>query len=264
MLITVPGGELFFEVRGEGPCVIFLHGLLGTHRQVLPLVDPLAERYLVVTPDLRGRGASICRDEAFHTWDRYAEDVLSVMDALGAPSAAVGGSSAGSGVALAAAMKHPARVSGLILVAGVYAGAGVGWIGQQASSITGLMRTGQLIRQEGLDQALETALAADPSLDPETVQTQWRRHDPLSVSAALTGIGLSQPFEDVPDLRGIRVPALIFSGDDHLHPAEVSNIYREHLRGAVDSGLSTKSPLSEMSRAMMRFLDDIDPAASTI
>jgi pimeloyl-ACP methyl ester carboxylesterase len=43
---------------GDGPAVLFIHGLLGSHRNWMHLVDKLDDRHRVLAPDLFGHGAS--------------------------------------------------------------------------------------------------------------------------------------------------------------------------------------------------------------
>src|SRR5436190_671125 len=59
---------LFAVEDGSGPAVVMLHGGLANHRAVLPLVTPLAARYRVIAPDLRGSG----QVEAFATMQAFA------------------------------------------------------------------------------------------------------------------------------------------------------------------------------------------------
>ncbi len=45
---------LFAVEDGDGPVVVMLHGGMANHQAALPLIAPLADRYRIVTPDLRG------------------------------------------------------------------------------------------------------------------------------------------------------------------------------------------------------------------
>jgi haloacetate dehalogenase len=49
----------FVVERGSGPPVLLLHGFPQTHRCWQRVAPRLAETYQVVTPDLRGYGASL-------------------------------------------------------------------------------------------------------------------------------------------------------------------------------------------------------------
>ena len=55
---TLHGHELSYLDSGEGPAVLFIHGLLGSHRNWAHLIDALNTDHRVVAPDLFGHGAS--------------------------------------------------------------------------------------------------------------------------------------------------------------------------------------------------------------
>jgi pimeloyl-ACP methyl ester carboxylesterase len=49
--------RLFAVEDGEGPALVFLHGGLANHQAVLPLVQPLTDRYRVSRPTCVAAGA---------------------------------------------------------------------------------------------------------------------------------------------------------------------------------------------------------------
>jgi pimeloyl-ACP methyl ester carboxylesterase len=79
---SADGTRIAFRASGSGEPVLFVHGSATSGADwafVLPL---LRDRFTVVTMDRRGRGAS--GDGADYAIDREAEDVLAVLDAVGA------------------------------------------------------------------------------------------------------------------------------------------------------------------------------------
>ncbi len=74
----------------------------------------LLSRNFVVRMDARGHGKSEAPDEDY-SLSLLADDALAVMDAAGLKSAAVCGLSLGGMIAMALALKAPARVSSLVL-----------------------------------------------------------------------------------------------------------------------------------------------------
>ena len=101
------GGQLFAVETGQGPPIVMLHGGMASHVACLPLVAPLASRYRILTPDLRGSGMSWYGGPL--TFDQLADDVEALLDHIGADRAVVGGVSAGSGVALRFALRFPKK-----------------------------------------------------------------------------------------------------------------------------------------------------------
>jgi pimeloyl-ACP methyl ester carboxylesterase len=109
------GWTLAFEERGRGPAVLLVHGVLMDRTMFAPQLDALAERYRVITPDLRGHGESEHRAEDYSQWD-LMEDHMALLGHLGVEHAVWGGVSQGGFQSLRAALRHPDRVAGLILI----------------------------------------------------------------------------------------------------------------------------------------------------
>lgn len=109
------GWRLAFEEVGSGPPVLLLHGLLMNHSMFDPQVEALGNRYRFLLPDARGHGASEHRAEPYSQWD-LMEDARALLDHLGVDRAVWGGVSQGGFQALRAALRHPDRVAGLILI----------------------------------------------------------------------------------------------------------------------------------------------------
>ncbi|MGW7367287.1 alpha/beta fold hydrolase [Streptomyces sp. NPDC054841] len=113
-ILDVPGGRLYYEVRGTGPLLLVLGAPMdATH--FVPLADALAGDHTVVTHDPRGIARSVLDDPGQDsTPELRADDVAALLDALGAESADVFGSSGGAVTGLALVARHPARVRTLI------------------------------------------------------------------------------------------------------------------------------------------------------
>lgn len=104
--------DLVFQRRGRGRPLVFLHGATLDHRMWHPQVDALADRFEVVTPDLRGFGQSPAPVGPF----KHCEDVSAVLDELGLRDAIVIGHSIGAFYALELALLRPDVVSGLVSI----------------------------------------------------------------------------------------------------------------------------------------------------
>ena len=114
------GVRLFVKEAGSGPVVLMLHGGMANHQAALPLIAPLADRYRIIAPDLRGSGSSWCASPL--TFNQLGDDVERLLDLIGVDRAVVGGISSGTGVALHFALRRPDRLIGLVVVKLVYAG----------------------------------------------------------------------------------------------------------------------------------------------
>jgi pimeloyl-ACP methyl ester carboxylesterase len=112
---AINGSDLHFVDVGSGPTVIFIHGLLGSHRNWEHLLDALAAERRVVAPDLLGHGAS-AKPMGDYSLSAHAATLRDLMDHLGITSATLVGHSLGGGIAMQFAYLFPDRVDRLVLV----------------------------------------------------------------------------------------------------------------------------------------------------
>jgi len=118
--LTLPGARLAYEVAGDGPPVVLVHGFGLDLRMWDPQVEPLAARFRVVRYDCRGFGASGPFDPAVPY--THADDLLALLDHLAIEDAALVGLSFGGRVVLQTALAAPPRVRGLALLGAVLDG----------------------------------------------------------------------------------------------------------------------------------------------
>jgi pimeloyl-ACP methyl ester carboxylesterase len=101
---------------GSGPAVVFLHGLSGCWQNWLQSIPPLAADHRVIALDLPGFGESPMPAEPI-TVRGYARLVVELLDALGVEEATIVGNSMGGFIGCEMAIRYPARVRRLVLVA---------------------------------------------------------------------------------------------------------------------------------------------------
>lgn len=103
------------DLGGDGPPLLLCHAT-GFHGRVWePVARALADRWHSWAPDLRGHGDSPVPPGTEMRWERFADDVLAVVDALdAAPLAAVGHSKGGAAL-LTAELHRPGTFRGLYL-----------------------------------------------------------------------------------------------------------------------------------------------------
>ena len=131
-----PGARLVYEMAGEGPAVVLIHGFGLDMRMWDPQAGPLAARFRVLRYDCRGFGASGPFDPAVPY--THAGDLIALLDHLGIGDAVVTGLSFGGRVALQAALADPARVRGLALLDAVLDG--VPWDPESARALDEVAR----------------------------------------------------------------------------------------------------------------------------
>jgi pimeloyl-ACP methyl ester carboxylesterase len=115
----VDGVKVFYREAGpaDGPVVLLLHGFPTSSHMFRNLIPTLADRYRVIAPDYPGFGQSDAPDHtAFaYTFGHYADLVDGLLGQLGAKSYAMYVMDYGAPVGYRLALKHPERVTGLIV-----------------------------------------------------------------------------------------------------------------------------------------------------
>ena len=106
--------NLAFETVGSGAPLLVLHGLFGSSTNWRGVARQLADTHTVHSVDLRNHGASPWADSMDYA--EMADDVMQLMDRLALNEAAVLGHSMGGKTAMALALRHPQRVSRLVVV----------------------------------------------------------------------------------------------------------------------------------------------------
>ena len=103
--------------EGIGPPVLAIHGLGGTKGSFLLTAAALADRFRVVAVDLPGFGDSDKPIGAAYDAPFFAHAMIDLLDALELDRADLIGNSLGGRVALEVALRDPARVGRLALLA---------------------------------------------------------------------------------------------------------------------------------------------------
>lgn len=248
------GHELVYDVYGDrGPLLVYLHGLLLDSQSNRALARELASRgNRVVLLDLLGHGRSDKPMRATdYRMDAYAEQVVALLDELGADSAVVGGMSLGANVSLFTAAEHPDRVRGLVIEMPV-----LEWAVPSAA-----MLFVPLLLLVHYGRPLARVLS---SLGQQAPRTPFPLLDslvhgvslpPESMAAVLHGILVGPIAPTLEERAAIDVPALVIGHrHDLLHPFDDA----ENLAAQLRNGrlLMARSPI-ELRRRPERLLSDI-------
>ena len=109
------GLTFHYERAGDGPPLLFISGTGGDLRvQPNVFASPLAKAFDLVAYDQRGLGRTDKPDVPYAMAD-YADDAAALLDHLGWDAALVLGVSFGGMVAQELALRHPTRVTRLVL-----------------------------------------------------------------------------------------------------------------------------------------------------
>ncbi|MGA2124747.1 MAG: alpha/beta hydrolase [Xanthobacteraceae bacterium] len=115
----VDGVDIFYREAGpaDGPVVLLLHGFPTSSHMFRNLIPTLAARYHLIAPDYPGFGLSSAPDHTqfAYTFAHYAELVDGLLGQLDVKRYTMYLMDYGAPVGYRLALKHPQRVSGLIV-----------------------------------------------------------------------------------------------------------------------------------------------------
>ncbi len=115
--LPVEGSRLFYRVLGDGKPIVVLHGGPDfDHHYLVPELDRLADSFLLVYYDQRGRGRSDPVAPETIGIESEIEDLDAVRRHFALDRVALLGHSFGGLLAMEYATRHPERVSHLILM----------------------------------------------------------------------------------------------------------------------------------------------------
>ena len=227
------GHRIEYTEYGAGErWVVLVHGQLMPRRMHQPLARTIAASGAhVVTVDLLGHGRSDRpADPLLYSMTAFGEQVIGLLDHLGADRAVVGGTSLGANVSLEVAVLAPDRVQGLLvempvlhnaLEAGILAFAPVLFVGR----FLPLMVTGIRLASRAVPRGLV------PFWVGVGLDTLDQR--PAAMAATVHGLFFGRVAPSPKERRAIDAPALVVGhARDPIHPAADAEMLAEELVGA--------------------------------
>ena len=254
-MLPVGASRLFVRELGAGLPIVVLHGGPDfDHEYLAPELEVLADRFRVVFYDQRGRGKSFAGEgPADITLAGEMEDLDRVRAWTGAESVALIGHSWGGLLAMEYAIRHPDRVSHLILLNTAPA---------THQDMVALRRELQARRTPG-QSARMAELRSDPvfqagdiaaeaeyyrihfgtTVPPDLLDAVVRR---LRTGATPEGVVAARAIEDalyeqtwdaddydlIPELCTLQIPTLVIRGENDFIPANGVRRIADAIRGA--------------------------------
>ena len=201
----VNGLDMYYEVHGEGPPLLLLHG--GSSSIPEKWISLFETQFQVIAMEQMGHGRTAdVVDRPFHYHD-MAEDTLQLMHHLAIERAVVVGYSDGGIIGLDMAIHHPQRVTKLVV-------------------------TGANARSDGYTaENLEWASSFDPDSEPASkdyarLSPDGPDHWPIFLSR-LKAMWAVEPNFTREELTSIKAPTLIIVGDsDIVMPEHAVEMFR--------------------------------------
>jgi len=218
---TDDGVQLYYEEHGAGTPLLFIHEFAGDHRSWDAQVRHFSRRYRCIVYGARGYPPSaVPSDPEVYGQLRAVEDAVAVLDAAGADTAHVVGNSMGGFTTLHLGLRHPERVTALVV-----GGCGYGAhpdkepkFRAESEAIAVAFETegsASVAEWYGVGPARVQYQGKDPRGHAEHVQVLGE-HDALGAALTMRGVQKSRPslYGLREELSGLDVPVLIVAGDE--------------------------------------------------
>lgn len=216
--ITTDQGILHYEVYGRGRPVILLHGWLGSWGLWQKTMAYLGQYYRTYALDFWGFGESGKQKPTFSV-DDFVSMVDQFMDRLGIISAPLVGHSMGGTVSLAVAIKHPERVSKVVVIGSPIVGSSLALLLKLAGyrSVAFMVFNAMWALRLGLRIAGPVI-----SRDPHFYEMMERDLSRTTLESFLTSIASLRRTDLRPELNQITIPAMGMYGDKDVivHPKQ--------------------------------------------
>ncbi len=234
------GNGVTVHLRDEGPkdapAIILLHGSNADLHTWEPWVQALKGQYRVIRFDQVGHGLTGPDPKHDYSRDNYVADILEVADALGLKQFVLGGNSMGGKHALAFAVAHPERLTGLVLVDGSggpmikidrkkddEGGSSSGNIGFKIAQTPGInLLVEQITPRSLIAQSLEQSVSVKSVASEAAVTRYWELlRYPGNRRATLKRFGYPYDPLTETEIAAVTTPTLILWGEeDRLIPVE--------------------------------------------
>lgn len=260
--LRVDGTTLRYIDAGRGTPVVFIHGLgASLYAWRKNLTPVMAAGFRVVAFDNRGFGSS---DKPAHGYSNaeYVYLLLGLMDSLRIADAVLVGHSMGGAIAAEAALQHPRRVRGLVLIGAAGLGTREPWLFRVARwPVLGPLMVS--LRGRGLVERLLKAAYADPNkVTASDVDQYYAPVAEAHYGRALRGVLREFRFDALNGrLDAIATPALVLWGEaDRWVPIAVgralaAQLVRSAFLSVPHAGHSVQEEApDEVNRLLIAFL----------
>jgi pimeloyl-ACP methyl ester carboxylesterase len=220
--LTRPDCSIYYEVVGDGPALVFAHGLGGNHLSWWQQVAHFSSRYTCVVFAHRGFAPSspVPGEKAP---DSYADDLAALVAELGLKEFRLVAQSMGGWTSIEYALREPAKVKALVMAStsgtldfrqltGVEAPGIREWIGRAPKVIADL-ESRDILAAHGERMAAEQPAAA-------LLYRQISQLTPANFKAAVRARIMQMRARPPALLAGLPIPVLFLTGqEDCLFPA---------------------------------------------
>ena len=215
--------EAFYEQRGDGPPIGFIHGALSDHTAAEQQLEAFCDAYTAIAYDVRGHGKTANPRNASYSIDRLAEDLHEFVNARGLDRPVLCGVSMGGMITQVYASRYPEQLGGLVL-ADTFTPAFLGRRDRVERTVLMTALIG-LVRLVGYDRSKALLAWFGRKLEGDTTTSLRAEAFPdMDTVAAVNAFQAVLSFHNTDiDLASITVPTLILYGEHE------SSVIRRHV-----------------------------------
>jgi pimeloyl-ACP methyl ester carboxylesterase len=220
--------SMHYEMSGEGEPVVLLHGLGSSVRDWERQVPIFAQRYQVITCDIRGHGRS-SKPPGPYSVAQFTADVTELLHQLQVASAHILGMSMGGMIAFQMAVDYPQLLKSMVLVNSgpelvprTWAEKFAIWQRFVITRLMGMRKMGEVLGQRLFPDPGQAEMA-------QTMADRWAENDKrayLAATKALVGWSV------VKHLGSIDCPTLVISADQDYTPISAKEAYVQQMPNA--------------------------------
>jgi pimeloyl-ACP methyl ester carboxylesterase len=223
--------DLVADDAGAGQTLLFIHGHPFNRSMWRPQVAEFSRDYRVITPDLRGYGASPL-SEGVTTLEMHARDLVHLLDKKGVQTAVVCGLSMGGQIAMELCRLFPERVSAAVFAATFATADDSAAQERRRDMAERLLREGMSpYAREVLPKMMSPANVAALPAVAAAVLDMMEKTRPAGAAASLRGRALRPDYTNT--LATLRVPALVVLGTQDAYTTRVD---AEHMKTHLPRG----------------------------
>ena len=239
--VPVQDGKLFYEKKGAGPPIVFLHGICLDHRMWQEQVDFFSDSFTCINLDLRGFGKSSLPTTAYS----FHEDLKTFLDSLKIKEPVIFiALSMGGKAAINFSLMYPQKVKSLVLAD--VAVDGYTFKEFKLDSIISLAKLTGIDRanQEFLNNPIFTSARGNFSVYSRLKEMilsysgwQWTHKNPIQT--------LTPPA--IQRLSEIKVPILIVTGEYDIKDfQEIADILHKSIKSSVKAQIQNAGHMCNM------------------
>lgn len=221
-VLVGPAPRLALSVAGDGPLVLFLHGIGGRRQNWDAQLAFFSRQFKAAAWDARGYGDSDDYEGPLQ-FSVFSDDLLRVVDFLGEKRAHIVGLSMGGRIARNFALHHPERVGALVLA--------------NTTPGFGSLTPEQVVRfvneRKTLDPAAQARRLVSPRARPGAFDTLVASLHALHRESYLKTVEASVAQDLAAPIEQIRAPTLVVTSDeDRLYPPAIAQDMARRIPGA--------------------------------